>query len=67
MYDLLAEARNVAWGMRIAGRHVAEIAEVHLPDVGWFVVQQTGQNRHHWSVWGDTEHIAEFIMARHLI
>lgn len=65
MYDLLADARNVAQNMRTAGRQVAEIAEVHLPDIGWFVMQQTGQNRHHWSVWGDTEHMAVFITARH--
>jgi len=65
MYDMPADARNVAQGMRSAGRPVAEIAEVHLPDNGWFLMQQTGQNRHHWSVWGDTEHMAVFIMARH--
>ena len=65
MYDMLADARNVAQNMRTAGRQVAEIAEVHLPDIGWFLMQQTGQDRHHWSVWGDTEHMAAFIMARH--
>jgi hypothetical protein len=65
MYDTLTEARKVAQNMHATGRPVAEIAEVHLPTIGWFPMQQTGKNRHHWAVWGDTEHMAEFIVGTH--
>ncbi|MDQ2785808.1 MAG: hypothetical protein M3Y58_12485 [Chloroflexota bacterium] len=65
LYDMLDEARKVAQNMRATGRPVAGIAEVHLPTTGWFPMQQTGRNRHHWAVWGDTEHIARFIVGTH--
>lgn len=65
LFDSLVDARNVAHNMRTAGRPVTEIAEVHLPTNGWFPLRQTGKNRHHWSGWGDTEHMAVFIVARH--
>ena len=65
MYDTLDEARKVARNMRATGRPIAVIAEVHLPTTGWFPMQQTGKNRHHWAVWGDTEHMAAFIAGTH--
>jgi hypothetical protein len=65
MYTSLTDARNVAQTMRATGRPVAGIAEVHLPTIGWFPMRQTGQNLHHWSVWGDTEHMSAFIVGSH--
>jgi len=65
MFDSLVDAQNVAQNMRAAGRLVTEIAEVHLPTNGWFPLSQTGHNRHHWSGWGDTEHMTVFIVTRH--
>jgi len=66
LYDTLDEARKVARNMRATGRPVAGIAEVHLPTTGWFPMEQTGKNRHHWAVWGDTEHMVGFIVGTHL-